>query len=134
VPATIATRWVQFFTHPKVKTAIAVYIFITGLVYFFLLRNLWDPKGLQLLADVVLHYVMPVLFGIEWLFLTAKGHLRWQDTLRWLVFPIAFAIWALLGGQCLGFIRTLLLMPLTWATLVCLSTFCGWRWGLLSLA
>lgn len=92
-----------FFAHPKVKTGIAVYILITGLVYFLILRHTWNPTGLWWLADVALHYVMPALYLIEWLFFTPKGYLRWHDALRWLVFPLGFAAWALFWGAVFGF-------------------------------
>ena len=91
------------FAHPKVKTGVSVYIFITGLVYVLILRQTWNPTGLSRLADVVLHYVMPALYAIEWLFFTPKGHLRWNDALRWLVFPLGFAAWALFWGAIFGF-------------------------------
>lgn len=93
----------SFFAHPKVKTGVGVYIFITGIVYFLILRQTWNPTGLSLLADIVLHYIMPGLYLIEWLVFTPKGYLRWKDALRWLVFPLAFLAWALCWGAIFGF-------------------------------
>ena len=93
----------SFFTHPRVKTGVAVYIFITGLVYFLILRHTWNPTGLSWVADVALHYVMPALYGLEWLFFTSKGYLRWHDAIRWLAFPLAFVMWALFWGAIFGF-------------------------------
>ncbi len=92
-----------FFAHPKVKTGIGVYIFITGLVYFLILRHTWNPTGLWWLADVTLHYVMPALYLVEWLFFTPKGYLHWNDAVRWLAFPLAFVVWALFWGAIFGF-------------------------------
>jgi hypothetical protein len=93
----------DFFTHPKVKGAVAVYISITGLIYFLLLRNLWHPTGLQWLADILLHYLMPIAYLIEWCCFTPKGVLSWKDALRWLVFPLGFGVWALIWGAIFGF-------------------------------
>ncbi|PSB23438.1 Pr6Pr family membrane protein [Stenomitos frigidus] len=92
-----------FFAHPNVKTGVGVYIFMTGTVYFLILRQTWNPTGLWWLADVTLHYVMPALYLIEWLFFTPKGQLRWKDTVRWLTFPLAFVVWALFWGAIFGF-------------------------------
>ncbi|MBW4470689.1 MAG: Pr6Pr family membrane protein [Stenomitos rutilans HA7619-LM2] len=92
-----------FFAHPKVKTGVGVYIFITSLVYVLILRHIWTPTGLSWLADVALHYVLPGLYLIEWLFFTPKGYLRWNDAVRWLVFPLAFLGWALFWGAIFGF-------------------------------
>lgn len=100
---TSRSAYLTFFSHPTVKTGVGVYIFITGLVYFFILRHTWKPVGLSLVADVALHYVMPALYGVEWLFFTPKGHLRWNTTVRWLMFPLAFMVWALFWGAIFGF-------------------------------
>ncbi|SRR5579883_2866261 len=93
----------QFFTHPKVRTGVAAYILITGLVYVLILRHTWHPIGLWKVADVALHYVMPTLYTLEWLVFMPRGHLRWSDAGRWLVFPLAFAAWALFWGAVFGF-------------------------------
>jgi hypothetical protein len=45
----------HFLTRPSIKSALVVYIIIVGVVYAALLRNLWNPQGLQFLADRVLH-------------------------------------------------------------------------------
>ncbi len=92
-----------FFTHPQVKTGITLYILVTGLVYFFLLRNLWSPVGLQWLADVLLHYVMPIAFVVDWLLFTPRGWLQREDVIRWLIVPVGFGLWALFWGAIFGF-------------------------------
>jgi len=56
----------SFFARPAVKTAIALYIVIVGLVYVLVLRVLWNPEGLAKLADVALHYVTPIYFLLYW--------------------------------------------------------------------
>ncbi|MBW4583147.1 MAG: Pr6Pr family membrane protein [Tildeniella nuda ZEHNDER 1965/U140] len=92
-----------FFAHPKVKSGVGVYIFITGIVYFLILRHTWNPTGLSWVADIALHYVMPALYLIEWLFFTPKGYLQWHNAVRWLVFPLGFVVWALFWGAVFGF-------------------------------
>jgi hypothetical protein len=34
-------------------------ILVVGIGYHALLREIWDPRGAQRVADVVLHYVVP---------------------------------------------------------------------------
>jgi len=94
---------VRCLTHPKVKGGIAVYISITAIVYILILDQLWNPQGLALLANVLLHYVMPLLYVLDWLLFTPKGQLTWKDALRWLLFPLGFALWALFWGAIFGF-------------------------------
>ena len=67
-------------------------IIVMGVVYF-ILRHLTKFEGWDLVADVILHYVMPVLFVIDWLFLVPKQTLKLNDTLRWLAYPIAYLVW-----------------------------------------
>jgi len=94
---------VRCLTQPKVKGGVAVYISITAIVYILILDQLWDPQGLALLANVLLHYVMPILYMLDWLLFTPKGQLTWKDALRWLLFPLGFAVWALFWGAIFGF-------------------------------
>jgi len=94
---------VRFLTQPKVKGGVAVYITITAIIYILILDQTWDPQGLALLANVLLHYVMPILYVLDWFLLTPKGQLTWKDALRWLLFPLGFAVWALFWGAIFGF-------------------------------
>jgi hypothetical protein len=88
----------QFLTRPSVKSALVVYIIIVGVVYAVLLRNLWHPHGVRLLADVVLHDAIPFLYPIYWLVFLPKGTLRWSDPVWWLVFPVLYFLYSMLRG------------------------------------
>ncbi|MGH6796318.1 MAG: Pr6Pr family membrane protein [Methylocella sp.] len=92
----------QFLTRPSVKSALAVYIIIVGGVYAVLLRNLWHPHGLQLLADIVLHDVMPLLYPVYWMAFLPKGSLRWSDPAWWCVYPIIYFLYSMLRGAAFG--------------------------------
>jgi hypothetical protein len=93
----------RFFSKPAIITAIAVYIFIVGLVYNVVLRNVWHPEGLQKIADELLHVAVPVLFIIYWLLFAAKSSLDWIYAFRWLVFPAIYLVYAMLRGGIEGF-------------------------------
>lgn len=90
--------WARFFGKPSVQTAIAVYIAIVGITYSLVLRALWHPQGWPLVADVLMHDVIPVLYIIFWLIFVPKGSLDWKDPLRWLLFPLGYLIYTLLRG------------------------------------
>lgn len=87
---------------PRVATALAVYIVVVGLAYFFLLRNAWDPRGWVLVADVLLHYVVPALFVVYWWLAIPKDRLRWRDVSIWLLYPAAYLVYVLVRGEILG--------------------------------
>lgn len=92
----------QFLTRPSVKSALANYIVIVGVVYALMLRHLWDPHGMQLVADRVLHDAIPSLYPLYWLVFLPKGRLRWIDPIIWLIYPIIYFAYILLRGAAFG--------------------------------
>jgi hypothetical protein len=92
----------RFFDRPSARTAIAAYILIVGVVYHLVLRNIWDPQGWALVADVLLHYVTPALFLLDWLLFVPKGRVPWRTIFSALAFPLAYIGWTLLHGAQTG--------------------------------
>lgn len=92
----------QFLTRPSVKSALANYIIIVGVVYALMLRHLWDPQGMQFVADRVLHDAIPFLYPLYWLVFLPKGTLRWMDPIRWLIYPVVYFVYSLLRGAFFG--------------------------------
>jgi hypothetical protein len=99
-PASAAGR---FFAKPSTLAAVALYIFIAGLVYNIILRSLWQPQGLQKLADNMLHVVVPFLYILYWLLFGPRYSLRWSHAVKWLVYPAAYLVYALVRGAMEGF-------------------------------
>ncbi len=92
-----------FFARPSVRTAIAGYIIVVGVTYHLILADLWDPQGWQKIADVVLHYVTPILFVLDWLLFVPKASVPWSTALKALAFPIVYLGWTLVHGAYSGF-------------------------------
>ncbi len=92
----------SFFSSTTVQTGIALNIFIVGLVYNTVLRGIWEPKGWQLVADNLLHVIVPVLYVLYWIVFIQKGTLKWKDGLRWTYFPLAYLIYSLIRGYFVG--------------------------------
>lgn len=90
-----------FFRKPETRGAVALYIGVTGLVYFAILRHLWQPQGAQWWADTGLHYASPALYLAWWLFGAKHDGLRWRSVAAWLAFPAAYLAYALLRGAWL---------------------------------
>lgn len=93
----------DWLVHPFVRSAVAVYIAVVGLVYVTVLSQLWQPQGQQLFADVVLHYAMPLGYLVFWCVAVRKNGLRWHDPLLWLIYPAAYLIAILIRGKMSGF-------------------------------
>lgn len=85
-----------------VRAGVTMYAVVVGLVYHFLLHATWDPQGWALVANILLHYVMPVAILLDWLLFTPKGRLRWIDAPKWLAFPLIYGGWTLVHGYAAG--------------------------------
>lgn len=81
-----------------VRAAVTMYIVVVGFVYHFMLAPYWKPEGLLAGVNLVLHYVMPAAFLLDWLWFTPKGRLRWIDPVKWLAFPLIYGGWTLIHG------------------------------------
>jgi hypothetical protein len=92
----------QFLTRPSLTSALVDYVIIVGVVYALLLRNLWHPHGLRLLADIALHDAIPILYPFYWLVFMPRGGLRWSDPAWWLVFPVLYFLYSMLRGAAFG--------------------------------
>ncbi len=88
----------EFLSRPTVNTGIAASIALVGIAYALLLAHIWDPKGLQLVADVLLHYVMPVLFLVYWWVAVPRGDVRWRHVSRWMLYPVLYFLYAMVRG------------------------------------
>jgi hypothetical protein len=86
----------------KVLTAILVYILTEGLTYNLMLRSLWKPEGLQLLADNLLHSIIPLLYLVFWLLFVKKHTLQWNNFLPWLIYPLLYLIYVMIRGAIFG--------------------------------
>ena len=89
----------DFWRRPGTATALAASIAIVGLVYLLVLRFIWEPKGLLLLADVLLHYVMPSLYLLYWWLAVPKRGLGWRALPWWWSYPLGYLVYALVRGS-----------------------------------
>ncbi len=98
-PASALGRWSA---RPTFVAGAATSIAFVGLSYHFLLRNTWNPQGAQLLADVLLHYLVPALYVLYWWFGASKAALRWTYPMRWSAYPTVYLIYILIRGRLVG--------------------------------
>ena len=88
-------RLARWSANEGVRAAVALYIVVVGVVYHLLIAPHWQPEGLLYGVNLVLHYLMPVAFVLDWLWFTPKGRLRWIDPVNWLTFPLIYGGWTL---------------------------------------
>ena len=87
-----------FISKPGILTSVTVYITIVGLVYQFALRHVWEPKGLQMIVDELLHSIIPFLVIVFWYFYEYKNAVHYKVILKWLLYPIIYLMFILLRG------------------------------------
>jgi hypothetical protein len=103
LPVIVArTRPGRWAASEGVRAGVTMYAVVVGLVYHFLLHATWNPQGLYQVANIGLHYVMPLAVLIDWLVFTPNGRLRWIDAGKWLAFPLIYSVWLLLLGAFSG--------------------------------
>lgn len=91
-----------FFATPFAVAGIAAAIAFVALSYHFLLRNIWNPQGAQLVADRLLHYVTPALFVAYWVCYRRQGTLRWPDPFLWGIYPTVYFVYVMVRGEIVG--------------------------------
>jgi len=77
-------------------------ILMVSITYHFLLRNVWQPQGLQLLADTVLHYVVPLLALLYWLVFPPRSELSALTPFAWCLYPLLYFVCMFVRGELLG--------------------------------
>lgn len=89
----------RFFSSLSAQSAIALYIFIVGLVYNLVLRGMFELTGWHWIVDNMLHVVIPVLYIFYWLYHRSAGTLHWRDSVYWIIFPFLYLSYSLYRGS-----------------------------------
>lgn len=103
VPLMSRGRFAEWLDSAGVRAATVLYLTVTGLVYFTLLRHTWNPQGLTYVADRGLHYVVPCLVALEWWLFAAKRGLSIRHLRYFAIFPILYFAYTLAAGAISGF-------------------------------
>jgi len=87
---------------PFLQAGTALAIGLVGIVYMTLLRGLVELEGPALLADTLLHYVVPIAMTLYWLAIAPKLGLRWLHPFLWSLYPLAYFGYAIVRGSVDG--------------------------------
>lgn len=88
---------------PGALTAITVYITSVGLGYQILLRHIWQPTGLQMIVDELLHTLIPIMVIIYWYLYEIKSLATYKQILKWLIYPLIYLAYILIRGKVSSF-------------------------------
>ncbi len=97
-----ATSIGNFFSRPSVKTAVAVYIALVGIVYNIVLQGLNQFAGAAWVADFLTHDLVPLMYTIYWLLFVPKGNLTWKMPFAWTIYPLLYLPYVLIRGASTG--------------------------------
>jgi hypothetical protein len=75
-----------------------VFVVGSGVVHFFFLRPLLDLDGADLLADKLLHVVVPLLVAAGWLAFGPRNRVGPGDIARFAVIPVVWFAYTLIRG------------------------------------
>jgi hypothetical protein len=89
--------------NPDSLTGIAASIVLVGITYNAILAGMWKPQGWQLVADLALHDVVPILFVIFWWIVVPRGSIRFRHAALWALYPVAYFAYAMLRGVATNF-------------------------------
>lgn len=84
--------------HPALRGAATLFMVITGIIYFVMLRDL--PIEI-FWVNAVFHYVLPAALLFDWLTHLPKQSISIKTSLLWLAFPLLFLVYTLVRGAIL---------------------------------
>lgn len=87
---------------PKLLSAVTAYMIILSLVYWLLLSKANVQSGWDLFTDSLLHYAVPILTAVAWVFVVPKGELTWSDPAKWMAYPVLYSAYSLGRGAIEG--------------------------------
>lgn len=85
----------------RIKAAVTMAITITFLIYHFMLSPLVEPGHFWNVRNMLVHYIVPIGFILDTLFLDQRKAYRWFDPFWWTGAPLAYFIFALFNGTVL---------------------------------
>jgi hypothetical protein len=97
------SKWGKYFSSASVTGATTVYIATVGITYNIILRNLIILEGFSVLANELLHVIVPILYVLYWLLFAAKARLKWAELYYWLIYPLVYLVYVLIRGAISGY-------------------------------
>ena len=84
-------------------TGIAASIILVAITYNALLAGLWQPRGWQLVADVALHDLVPVMFVAYWWIAVPRRSIVFRRAALWAIYPVLYFAYAMIRGVTTDF-------------------------------
>ena len=76
-------------------------ILIVGIGYHTLLREIWAPQGAEWVANLILHYIVPIGALLHWLVYAFTVRPMWWAPLSWCWYPLVYFAYVMTRGEIL---------------------------------
>lgn len=90
--------WLNWFRTPKTRAMMTGVMMLVMIFYHVLLRPVWEPQGLFLVCDYLLHYATPILFALWWGLTQRHGTVDYPDAPSMLVPPLIYLAYVMARG------------------------------------
>lgn len=77
-------------------------IIMVMIVYHLLLSATHHPEGIDVVTNIAMHYVTPVIFALFWFTSHHLGQLNWSDLYKFILFPLAFLVFTYVKAAITG--------------------------------
>ncbi len=85
------------------KGAFTLYITITFVIFAVFLQLFYPfPTGWAAFNNLVVHYIIPIAFIIDWVLTENKMKYKWTYILYWIIYPTCYIIFAVIHGTITG--------------------------------
>lgn len=84
------------------KGAFTLYITITFVFFAIFLSPFYQPTGFAAFSNLILHYITPIAFIVDWILTEFKVQYKWKYLLYWIVYPLCYIIFAVIHGTITG--------------------------------
>jgi hypothetical protein len=82
-----------------INGAVTLYISITGIVFFVLLRNIKYMEGIQFeIGNILLHYGAPISCILYWILFPISQKVKYRNVWLWIIYPLFYVLMILFRG------------------------------------
>lgn len=92
------TSWLGWFRRPATRAMMTGIMLLVMTFYHVLLRPIWQPQGLFLLCDYLLHYAAPLFYALWWAVTQKHGMIAYGALPGMLVPPLLYLGYVMLRG------------------------------------
>jgi hypothetical protein len=81
-----------------IKGAFTLYITTTFVFFAILLQIFYRPTGWAAFSNLILHYIIPIAFIVDWILTETKIQYKWTYLPYWIIYPICYLVFSFIHG------------------------------------